>query len=88
MDKFEVLIVKKFHWIVGIVMTVVTPTVSVTAAYYKGREEIDAKVSAVREQMVPKSDFNKLLDKLDGLTREVSRMSGAMEQMNRQRSGK
>lgn len=88
MEKFEVLIIKKFHWIVGIVMTIVTPTVSVTAAYYKGREQINEKIATVKEEMVPKSEFNLVVTELRGLTKEVARMSGAMEEMNRQRGGR
>ncbi len=87
MDKFEVLVIKKLHWLIGIALTIVTPTVSVTAAYYQGQNMVDAKIAAIREnqekEFVRKDDFNKVLDRLTDLTREVSRMSGAMEQMNR-----
>lgn len=83
----EVIVLKKYQLLVAIAIGLIVPAVTVTAAYYKARGDIDEKIAAVQLQntntFAKNQDVKELTIKIDKIAEGVSEIKGYLAKPER-----
>lgn len=78
---------KKVHVIVAALTAIVTPSVVVTAGYYKAKSELENKINTIQVQNVNtfarSDDVKAMAQTLTKISNDLSEIKGEMKFMNR-----
>ena len=82
-DKESAIVLRKWQLILGIIVGIAIPIVSITGAYYKQKEEVEKRISKVEldteRRFAKKEDVKTMDEKLNTLLTDVAAIKGYLQ---------